>query len=582
MHSIKQKILFILMGMLIPLVVFILCYNVYMMRFIEAQVAQSRESTLSLYNRQLQVILEQIEKEMSETLVSSVEFKTLAYMDRPDDTRAYMLTYELGQKYKNRINREPSLSACMIYNKKNQLLYSVYGEGISGVEIKEDFEKYLKGLLFDAKIFNQWQIYSENGQAFLYRIAGYQETYEICVVNLSELPFLLEDSSTFEENIIFFDEFLSGKVEILTESAFVEKQKIHIYNKDDYYFSGVHDQYLVVVQPVAHTGVYIAYVTEYDGTVKEMNCTQILLLILSILIIMTIPAAYILLKKIFFRPVDQLMATMQIMKNGNLDEPARTVYKDQEFIRVNEMFLEMISQIKILKIEQYENELEKKNMMLEYYQKQIRPHFFQNCLKNIFGLAQKQNYKAIQDNIIYLSKYLNHIMRNNNKAIFIEEELDYIENYIKLQALSVRYAPVCEIINEIEPQIFKIPPVSLLSFIENSVKYYGKPQEGVKIKINVRYLGETEEKFIYISIYDNGNGFPKDILLKFNHLVQRDKFESHLGIFNVIQRFNYFYGKDNVNFLFDNDYGAHIDIFIKVRGEDVEGSKNDANADSYC
>ena len=40
-HSIKYKILGILMGALVPMAIFILCYNIYMLNFVNDKVAQS-------------------------------------------------------------------------------------------------------------------------------------------------------------------------------------------------------------------------------------------------------------------------------------------------------------------------------------------------------------------------------------------------------------------------------------------------------------------------------------------------------------------------------------------------------------
>lgn len=578
------------MGALIPMAIFILCYNIYMLNFVNEKVAQSGTATLNLYRRQFQMLLDQIESEMTDTLVNDNGFRELAYMSEPDFNQAHFLTYDLCQKYKNRMGRTNLLSACMIYSGKNQLLRSKYGANVTGVALKEALEQHFMALLSEGKsvVKNAWTHYTQDGQAFIYRIAGYQDTYEICLISLMDMPLLQDMEAGADEKIVFFcqDNGPEGKLPhttdaagqsfpALTEEDFINNNRIMLENKDAVYFTGKSNKYLVIPGKLLQTDISMAYIMKYNSVVSQLNGTQTILFAISIMILCVLPVAYFFMKRLFFRPMDQLVDTMKAIRSGNMDAPQQAAYTDQEFIQVNDTFTDMLEQIQELRIEKYEKELEVKNVALHYYQKQIRPHFYLNCLKSLFGLAQKKDYVAIQDNILILSDHLRYMLRNNHTAVALSEELAYVKNYIRLQQMNAKYPPECEIHNELGPDDLKIPPISILSFVENSVKYFKGNDCGLKIRINICRFNNGTESLVNISVYDNGAGFSKEELSRLNYLKDADFFNEHIGIYNVIQRFKLYFGEENAMFAFANDYGARIDIFIR-EDEGFEGERNAA------
>ena len=49
-----------------------------------------------------------------------------------------------------------------------------------------------------------------------------------------------------------------------------------------------------------------------------------------------------------------------------------------------------------LRIRFYEEELQKQQYRLQYYQLQLKPHFYLNSLKSLYGLAQNGKNEEIQ------------------------------------------------------------------------------------------------------------------------------------------------------------------------------------------
>ena len=118
-------------------------------------------------------------------------------------------------------------------------------------------------------------------------------------------------------------------------------------------------------------------------------------------------------------------------------------------------------------------ELEKQNLeqQLEYLKYQINPHFFMNTLNNIHALVDIDPSKA-QETIRELSKMMRFVLYEGDKSgVPLTKEFEFIRNYTKLMQL--RYSDKVKITVDIpqEAPDVTIPPLMLISFIENAFKH---------------------------------------------------------------------------------------------------------------
>ena len=117
--------------------------------------------------------------------------------------------------------------------------------------------------------------------------------------------------------------------------------------------------------------------------------------------------------------------------------------------------------------------LEKENLeqQLEYLRYQINPHFFMNTLNNIHALVDIDPEKA-KDTILELSKMMRFVLyEGDKKGVPLSREFDFIRNYITLMKL--RYTDKVKISVDlpIEAPDKQIPPLMLITFIENAFKH---------------------------------------------------------------------------------------------------------------
>ncbi len=117
--------------------------------------------------------------------------------------------------------------------------------------------------------------------------------------------------------------------------------------------------------------------------------------------------------------------------------------------------------------------LEKENLeqQLEYLKYQINPHFFMNTLNNIHALVDIDAEKA-KSTILELSKMMRFILyEGDKKGVPLTREFDFIRNYVTLMRL--RYTDKVRITMELPTQVpdKQIPPLMLITFIENAFKH---------------------------------------------------------------------------------------------------------------
>jgi hypothetical protein len=167
------------------------------------------------------------------------------------------------------------------------------------------------------------------------------------------------------------------------------------------------------------------------------------------------------------------------------------------------ILIRKLQQIQIRKRQAAEKEL--LELQLLTIKNQVDPHFTFNALNAINALILKEKK---EDAYRFASK-LSHLMRtaleNSDKiTTSLNEELDFIRNYLDLQRIRFRDSFDYQVIvdGRVDPAI-QIPRHILLTYVENAVKHGLQPLEkGGFLWIKV----ERREGLLLHSVKDNGVG----------------------------------------------------------------------------
>jgi hypothetical protein len=183
--------------------------------------------------------------------------------------------------------------------------------------------------------------------------------------------------------------------------------------------------------------------------------------------------------------------------------------------------------------------LERQNLeqQLEYLKYQINPHFLMNTLNNIHALVDIDPEQA-KDTIVELSKIMRFVLYEGSKQkVPLRQELIFLDNYIQLMRMRVTDKKV-DITVEI-PQVIpdrEIPPLMMITFVENAFKHGVSYQRHSFIDINIQV---TDNHLIF---YIRNSKVP-----------QNEDRHGGLGLKNVKRRLELIYGTNYTLDIKDED-----------------------------
>lgn len=118
---------------------------------------------------------------------------------------------------------------------------------------------------------------------------------------------------------------------------------------------------------------------------------------------------------------------------------------------------------------------------------QLQPHFLFNALSTLKSLI-KSNADEAENFTMELSEFLRYsVQSHNNKLVTLEQELDFTNNYIKLQ--KVRFGEAIEFSINISDELFnyQLPVYGLQLLVENAIKHNAfSIHQPLKISINTK------------------------------------------------------------------------------------------------
>ena len=131
----------------------------------------------------------------------------------------------------------------------------------------------------------------------------------------------------------------------------------------------------------------------------------------------------------------------------------------------------MLKEVYRQKLARAEMEYERNKAELALYKAQINPHFLFKTLNTLYGLliTQSDKMEITLERFINLTKYMYN--NANREFIALAEEVDYIGQYIALQQLRLNELADIRFTHEVEREEMPIPPMMLITFVENAFKY---------------------------------------------------------------------------------------------------------------
>lgn len=548
----KTALLKISMLFLIPFFLFMFGLNVYSNTIYRQRLTENNQTRLTMFESFLEEDLKNVEYFMSDMIANDGGFNALRYPLSYVDS--YLQVQQLQEKFESVMKTIDSISAFCIISPKSNITNGPFRKNVSYDE-KENIKTYLNQLVKEKGdgAITDWRVQQIGEKYYFLKIMGLGGVYSSCIIDVGNVSTIEEIGS--ENSYLVFEE----NEEILSYQEQMKELGIRVQEGKTSYLTGSRRDQFVVMSYSEILNCCLMLVEPYRG-IWSMESLPLIMLLLSVFFAILLLRCYRMLKRDFLNPLEQMVETMEQIGDDGLESRLCVRNQVKEYKKMESTFNAMMDRIKELKILAYVRLIQAQQTELQYYQIQIRPHFFLNCMKNLYAMTAARKYTQMQEMILTLSEYLRAVLKDHDMIVPLEKELDSVRSYVKLQQMSSARPPEYE--EDVSPQLlqFGIPPMSLLTFVENSFKYEKSGEGAMQILIKARLFLDGEEKFVNITIMDNGKGFPEEVLEILNDPEKRMPGE-HMGINNVEQRFSLVYQKP-CSFVYSNMNGACVDIFI--------------------
>ena len=543
--SISFKLILGIILILLPLIGFLI-YNVfYSINIVHNQVSQSYKNTVTFYMQQLDNNMRNTELYLA-NLAGSNGDVIIMESSQQNDERALA---------KSRVFLKMSSDVAM-YDVDEMFIFSDATKDFMEVNNTNNnayienfgFEDYVKNMLenqANADDYSRHWFYIRylNQYYFVY-IFQSDNVYFGAWINAGKILSQLKPLDAKQRSTMLF---ISDNGTPLEKAAFISANKIKLdVGKNSYRISGTKQKYLVVGQESSCGDYSLEGLIPDDEILQNLPYLRIAATAISIASLLLIPIAILFLRKSLLKPLSNITTAMKYVQSGDFEYRIGEGRTSDEFKIVNNTFNQMSSQIKMLKINIYEEQINKQKAELNRLHLQINPHFFLNSLNIIYSLAETKNYKLIQEMTLCLVKYFRYIAKSNMELVVLKDELQHIENYLHIQKL--RHPDGTNYALHVQENLTnaKIPPLLIQTFIENSIKYAVSLDHPLFISVEIGSDTAKPDTHMQIIIRDNGDGFPETVLEQLNsgrQVVYSEK--EHIGIWNAQQRLNLTYGNNS-------------------------------------
>lgn len=320
------------------------------------------------------------------------------------------------------------------------------------------------------------------------------------------------------------------------------------------------DRWLMVAQSNKRGNLYLIALVKDNSILEGLDGFIPLIIVLAVCVMGAILLLIYSIRYFLTRPLKQLARAMRSLQQGDWSVHVSEKNTYDEFVEVNAAFNRMVEEIEDLKINVYEQKMEKQTAEMQMLKQQLAPHTLVNCLNTIHGLAGTGDIGLVQKMAVDLSRHLRYTL-SANQAVLLSQELEHARNYVSLSA--IRFRDSVEMTEAVDAQALQayVPPLLLQTFVENTVKFEVVPGKKTVIHVESHVDGNALE----VCIWDTGEGYTPEVLARMANPAQSLGSASGdgIGLANLRHRLPLLYG-DGAEISFSNRTGAGAQMRVRL------------------
>ncbi len=568
------KMLRLLLWLLIPVLLLLIGSFLYSYSRAMEQAAERVHSLVEYQMEETDASFDQINTYMVDLLMTDTNVETIRTAS-PEDIDYYRAARLL-------INEISTTQSCInsgysfyFYTPRLDLMARS-----SGVTESYDTEYKVARVLqedIDAGLYvgnhTQWQYYDVDGTGYLVQVTVYDGMYLACWIRSDYILAFLQEAIQSEDG---FYALVDASSVPLTNAEQMERLGVQV--SGDRVSCGSR-RYDCTYVSTAHMAVGVVVV---DRQVLDMQDAGIyVLFVFAVFLIVVIFSLYVL--HYFRHYIQEPLEFFQNHINAYLQE--RKFSKRYGFAELDEVenaFSALETQVRELKIDVYEEKIRRTKTELEYLQNQIKPHFFVNCFSIIYGMAERRQFDRIQEFCLILSDYVRYLLTGSFKKVPLQRELNQIGEFLKIQ--NIRFHSENILDQDVDEELLDclIPPVSLLTFVENTVKHNKLGKDDLCVTVSAEEVTVDDQPRMRMRVADNGIGLSTEALAHSREMLVQlrkavldggedpdvGKDGAHIGLANVYRRLLLLYGdRADMDIHSEAGVGTVVTLTIPVERE---------------
>lgn len=553
MNSLPVKLFLSVLVMTLPLVGMLIYNNFYAIDVVRGQVTESYSNSLTLYMKQIDDDLNAVDAYMN-TIAFGNDLLSIGQAATDDDY--YTAKFLLHNRLVNDIALYRSLNSFFVFEEKRRDYMEVASTGDLSYKETLLIEDYIVDLIerqaiVKGSLTKRWQYYKIGEHYYLIDIVQAGDAYLGAWVRTDLLLAPLQVLKMENGGEILF---ANEEGEPISDTVMENDNSLELTpNTAAYHISGSDKKFLIVGANSNRGNFSLVTLIPDSSILAKLPYLQRIIWMITIVSILFIPMGLYLMRRAFLIPLNRILHAMKRVRGGDWSFQVNMRKTSNEFRLLGDSFNSMMTEIQTLRVNVFEEQLNKQREELQRLQLQVNPHFFLNALNIVYNLAKVKNFALILEMTESLIHYFRYLFRNVTSFVKLQDELDHTRNYLNIQSLRFPGQLSWEIDAPDYLMDTPVPPLIIQSFVENSIKHAVTLDEPVVISVRIDFYEQLNSSRIRIVLKDTGCGFSEQVLneLQVGRNIQNEQGE-HMGIWNVRRRLRLLYD-DNVSIQFSND-----------------------------
>ncbi|BBH20545.1 sensor histidine kinase YesM [Paenibacillus baekrokdamisoli] len=555
--SLVHKFSLRITSILAILVAVLIISNVYSFNVVETNMVNNSKYTMGIHINNIQNSLNSVSKDLDEVFENNIDDVVL--YPQKDESGKYFDALRLKNMIISKVSNNENIDALFILEPSEDIFLMQFGKNILSKE-KPTLSDYFKSEKFTRNtVFGrEWSSMQINGISYEVKSFKVSDILIGAMVKADTLMNNVRKTANFQNHYVLTEK--NGKLLSVSDPFLFDMNSLPDYLNTSFKLD---DKYFIISEDIPEIGG-ISNIIERKSVFSGLDIIQWMIISLGVISIVIVPLVLISLSRQIIKPVFELVKATKEIEKGNWDYHLPPHKESFEFARLFHSFTSMTREIKLLKISSYEEKLERNKAELRYLQMQIKPHFFLNAITTISSLTYQNKSDEIRQLINYLSEYLRYTFKGVLVNVTIKEEIDHVKNYIHMQEIKFpnHIFHMIDIEQNLEQHM--LPQFLIQTFIENTFKHALVYGDILSIFIKVEIYSNQEEDFILITIEDNGEGFPTEIIEEVNAVdTNFNDTGRKIGISNIKKTLSLLYKRDGLLKLSNNEpSGAKVAILL--------------------